>query len=367
MDILLMYGGKSCEHEISIVTAKQVLPNIEGKVHEIYLTKDGEFKLVKNMPQPQDFADSKKISKLQNVAFLPDDKTVYLKKGNKLKKLCIPDCAVLCFHGVNGEDGSVQGLLQLCGIPHTSCDVCASAVSMDKSITKIFLKGLLAPVVDCVFANKDKTDRFVFEKVSVLGYPVIVKPSNLGSSIGISVAKNEQELAKALQIAFGFDNNVVIEKALQNCFDVNVSVFSHQGKIYSSLLEKPVTWHEFLSFEDKYDGAKNSMAHSKREFPFECKFGKEIKNWAEQVYQNLGCKGVVRIDFLVCEDGFYINEINTIPGSFAYYLWKDKFDFKNLVKMQIDEGMDKQKQKEKLTYLYKSNVLKRPKGKKQTE
>lgn len=364
MDILLMYGGKSCEHEISIVTAKQVLPNVEGRVYEIYLTKEGEFKLVKNMPYPQDFADERKIAKLQNVALLPDDKTVYIKKGNKLKKLCTPDCAVLCFHGVNGEDGSVQGLLKLCGIAHTSCDVCASAVSMDKSVTKTFLKGLGVPVVDGVVATKEKIDRLVFEKASALGYPVIVKPSNLGSSIGISVAKNQSELAQALQIAFEYDDKVVIEKALKNCFDVNVSVFGYNGKIYSSLLEKPVTWHEFLSFEDKYDGAKNSMAHSKREFPFECESGKEIQTVAKQIYQKLGCKGVVRIDFLLCDEGFYVNEINTIPGSFACYLWKDKFDFKTLVKMQIDEGIFAQKQKEKLSYLYKSNVLSKPKGKK---
>ena len=364
MDVLLMYDGKSCEHEISIVTAKQVLPNIDGKVYEIYLTKEGKFKLAKNMSRPQDFADQQKINNLQNVAFLPDDKTVYIQKGKKLKKLCTPDCAVLCFHGVNGEDGSVQGLLQLCGIAHTSCDVCASAVSMDKSITKSFLRGICVPVVDCVVATKDKVDSFLFDKVKQLGYPVITKPSNLGSSIGISVAKNQSELAQALKVAFAFDNTVVIEKALQNCFDANVSVFGYQGKVYASLLEKPVTWHEFLSFEDKYDGPKNSMAHSKRVFPFECEFGEQMQNVAKEIYSQLGCKGVVRIDFLVCEDCFYVNEINTIPGSFAYYLWKEKFNFKTLVKMQIEEGMTLQKQKEKLTYLYESNVLKKPNGKK---
>ena len=364
MDILLMYGGKSCEHEISVVTAKQVLPNIKEKVYEIYVTKQGEFKLVKNMPYPPDFANEKKIKKLKNIAILPGDNAVYVRQGKKLKKLCMPDCAVLCFHGVNGEDGSVQGLLQLCGIAHTSCDVCASAVSMNKNVAKIFLKGIGVSVVDGVFVKKEEKNAFVFEKIKQLGYPVIVKPSNLGSSIGISVVKNEGELAQALDVAFEFDNDVIVEKALQNCFDVNVSVFKNNGKVYASLLEKPVRWDEFLSFNDKYNGAKTSMAHAKREFPFECDFAVKMQDVAKKIYKKLGCKGVVRIDFLVCENSFYVNEINTIPGSFAHYLWKDKFDFKTLVKMQITEGIEAQKQKEKLTYLYKSNVLNRPKGKK---
>ena len=365
MDVLLLYGGKSCEHDVSVVTAKQVLPNLCGNVVEVYVTREGEWKLVKNMPRPQDFADEKKIKKLTAVTLLAGDKNLYIKSKNKLKKLCQPSVAVLCFHGVNGEDGSVQGLLQLCGIAHTSCEVGASALAMDKILCKTFLKGMDAPVVDGIFVDKGKVDAYFFEMVSNrLGYPVIVKPSNLGSSIGISIANDGEGLAQALAVAFEFDNRVLVEKALQNCFDVNVSVFAHDDKIFASLLEKPTTWQEFLTFDDKYTSAKTGMASCKRQFPFECRFNKEICFWAKEIYKNMGCKGVVRIDFLVCDDGFFVNEVNTIPGSFAYYLWKDEFDFKTLVQKQIDEGVRVQRQKEKLTFLYKSAVLSNCRGKK---
>ena len=365
MNILLMYGGKSCEHDVSIITAKQVLPNLQGKVFEVYVTKDGVFKLVKNMSRPQDFADEKRVKKLKEVVLFSGDNTLYQKNGKILKKLCNADVAVLCFHGVNGEDGSVQGLLQLCQIPHTSCDVGASALSMDKTLCKTFLKGIGAPVADGFCLNKSQVDKNVFKKVeNKLGYPVIVKPANLGSSIGISLAKDEESLAQSLCVAFEFDQKVLIEKVVEDCFDVNVSVFEHKGEVFASLLEKPTSWQEFLTFDEKYCGEKTGMASAKREFPFECQFGEQICFWAKEVYCQMGCKGVVRIDFLVNDDGFFVNEINTIPGSFAYYLWKDKFDFKTLVKMQIEEGICQQQQKQKLKYLYESNVLSSQKGKK---
>ena len=358
MNILLMYGGKSCEHDVSVVTAKQVLSQIKGRVYEVYVTKDGVWKLAENMPYPQDFANEKKVEKLKNLVMYPGDKTLYQKVGKRLKKVCQPDVAVLCFHGVNGEDGSVQGLLQLCDVAYTSCGIGASSLSMDKSLCKTFLKGMGAPVVDGLTFCKEDVDKTTFEQVSQkLGYPVIVKPANLGSSIGISVAQNEDDFALALHTALGFDNKVLVERVVKDCFDVNISVFKSGGKIFASALEKPLKWQDFLTFDDKYSGAKSSMVQAKREFPFECKFGEQICFWAKEIYAQMDCKGVVRIDFLVNDDSFFVNEINTIPGSFAYYLWRDNFDFATLVQMQIDEGIKEQKQKEKLKFLYESKVL----------
>ncbi len=362
MNLILMYGGRSCEHDISIVTAKQTAAVLDGNVTEVYLAKDGRWLIAEDMPQPKDFCDEKKLNRLKEAVLLPNDDTLYLKNKNKLKPLCKADVAVLCFHGVYGEDGCVQGLLELSKIPYTSCGVTASAVGMDKITAKYFLKGLGMPVVESVCLDKmnfKTKPNETLDCAEVLGYPIIIKPSNLGSSIGISVCKNREELEKALRVGFEFDCRVLAEKALTDFCDVNISAFVKDGNVFTSLMEKPMSWSEFLSFEDKYMSGAKGMADVKRQFPFECKQKDDIARMAKEIYIALGCKGVIRIDFLLdnATDKVYVNELNTIPGSMAFYLWKDRFDFKMLMKIQIEEAIKTAKIKDELTHLYKSNVL----------
>jgi len=360
MNVLLLYGGKSCEHDVSIVTAKQVLANVEENIFEIYVTKNGEWRLIEGLEKPRDFACEQKVERMKKVCILPGQKSLYIKKGKKLKKLCDADVALLCFHGVNGEDGSVQGVLQLSDIPYTSCGICASSVAMDKSIAKLFLKGIGAPVVDgLTFFKEQSINEILAATEQIVGYPAIIKPSNLGSSIGISVSKNRRELLNSLEVAFSFDQKVLVEKALQNFEDANISVMKKDGQILTSLIEKPIVWHDFLSFDDKYKTGAKGMADSKRIFPFDHPQKEKIDFWAREIYKKLDCKGVVRIDFLTGRDGeVYVNEINTIPGSFAYYLWEGSFDFKQLLKIQIEQAINSQKQREKLTFLYETDLLK---------
>lgn len=364
MKIVLMYGGKSCEHDISVITAKQAAAAIKGDVSEVYVSRDGEWLLAENMPNPKDFADRDKIAKLKKVVFAAGDNTLYLRKGKKLKPLFKADAAVLCFHGVQGEDGCVQGLMELCGIPYTSCGVAASAVGMDKIIGKSFLKGLGAPVLESRAFDKsafdESPDAVLYEVAEALGFPVIVKPANLGSSIGISVCRDIDGLAKALTVGFGFDNRVLVERALTDFCDVNVSVMKKDGKILLSEMEKPIGWTEFLSFDDKYMSGVKGMADTKRQFPFDCRQGKDIGETAKKIYRELDCKGVVRIDFLIdnADGSFYVNELNTIPGSMAFYLWEKQFDFGKLMDIQLDGAKQAFEAKQNLLHLYNSDVLK---------
>lgn len=361
MNVILMYGGKSCEHDISIVTAKQTAAALDN-ITEIYLAKDGRWLIVKDMANPKDFCDEKKLAKLKEVTLLPNDDTLYLKCKNKLKPLFKIDVAVLCFHGVYGEDGCIQGLLELSNVAYTSCGVAASAVGMDKITTKYFLKGLGLPVVDSVFLDKSVFEAHpqkALDDVEVLGYPIIIKPSNLGSSIGISVCKNRSQLQNAIQVGFDFDCRILAEKALTDFCDLNISAFVRGGEVFTSLMEKPVSWSEFLTFDDKYMSGAKGMADIKRQFPFECKQKADVERMANEIYMALGCKGVIRIDFLLdnASGDVYVNELNTIPGSMAFYLWEGQFDFKTLMQIQIEQALKVAKEKNRLHHLYKSDVL----------
>lgn len=367
MNVVLMYGGKSCEHDISVITAKQAAAYMDNPV-EIYVSREGKWLLAKNMSCPKDFADADKVNKLSEVALIPPYNTLWLKKGKKLKKLVDIDAAVLCFHGVNGEDGKTQGLLDLCGVPYTSCGVAASAVGMDKIVFKAFAKGLELPVTQSVFFEKEVYLRDKAAAVKAarqqLGYPVIVKPCNLGSSIGISVCDDDGKLRDALDVAFEFDGRVLVERALTDFCDVNIAAVKKDGEILVSLAESPVTWREYLSFDDKYAAGQKGMAECKRKFPFECPLYGDMAAAAKKIYSALDCRGVVRVDFLLSDDEFFVNEINTIPGSLAYYLWQDKFDMRSLITTMIDQSLKDAKTKEEAVYSYKSDVLTKSLGKK---
>lgn len=366
MNVILMYGGKSCEHDISIITAKQVAHALPGSVFEVYVSREGKWFLAKKGTSAAVFADDGVTKNFKEVCFCVGDSTLYLKSGKKLKPLCNADVAVLCFHGANGEDGCVQGLLELCGVPYTSCGVAPSAVCMDKIVCKSALKGLGMPVLQGFGISSADDFEDVAAKARELGYPLMIKPAALGSSIGITLCRHEGQLASALQLAFKFDGRALAEKALTDFCDVNVSVFARDGEIFVSPAEKPLAAHEFLSFADKYQSGAKGMADAGGQFPFEDERVPEMQRAAKMIYSSLDCRGVVRIDFLLDNKSkkFFINEINTIPGSMAYYLWQDQFDFATLMRAQINEGIKAFKTQNSLLRHFASNVLKGGKGKK---
>lgn len=363
MSVLLMYGGKSCEHDISVITGKQAAANIKKDFHEVFVSKEGKWLLADEMKNISDFSNAKKISRLPQVVLVAGEKKLFKLKGKKLLPFCEVDAALLCFHGENGEDGCVQGLLEMCEIPYTSCGVTSSALCMDKISAKAMLKGFDFPVVEGISLEKSFFEQNFRQCESEirqkLGYPVIVKPSKLGSSIGISVCEDENSFADAMKLALGFDDRVLVEKALTNFCDINVSVLKKDGEIFVSQAEKPASLKNFLTFDEKYLEGGKGMSGLKREFPFENEKTEAIKDIAKKVYSSLNCFGVVRIDFLIDFDSgkIFVNEINTIPGSLSFYLWKDVFGFGRLIDVLLDEAKKRTAEKQKLLRRFESSVL----------
>lgn len=369
INLAVFFGGKSCEHDISIITAHQAMDFIDESkynVYPIYIDINGLFLYGEEL---KNFEFCKNIDylKLHKVYFKPADQNIYYKKN---KVLCKADVALLCMHGLNGEDGTLQGLLEMSDIPYTSSSVLGSALGMDKIAMKMFFKGLGLNVLPYVWTYKEEYYHITgqqnfLERAEKLGFPLIVKPSNLGSSIGITRASDLKSLKAAMDIAFKFDNRVVVERALNDFIEVNCSVLGSPAEVKTSACERPLSWQAFLSFEEKYlsKGSKTGgMDSLKRKLPADIPddMAASIQEQSKQVFLALNCKGVIRIDYIIdkTEDTVYINEVNTIPGSLSYYLWDySGIDFFELIDKLVEYAQYSAEQKRYLKYAYVSNVL----------
>lgn len=396
-NLVVIFGGKSTEHEISILSCMQVMENLDKNkynIYPIYITKQGEWLFAKQLNNIDALKHFDK-TKCERVAILPDSDYLFVKKFGGYKKFVKIDCAFLVMHGVNGEDGTVQGLMELANIPYTSCGVMASSIGMSKNMQKLVFKALDIPTAPYFELTKQEYSRLADVDMERYMFPLVVKPDKLGSSIGISFCKDISELKTALNLAFKFDDVVVIEKAILDMKEINISVLGGDGEILFSETEQPQLKHSILTFADKYlsnqksgkiqkngtksakntqkltkkslflkksknilvfDGDKNNhklgtklvnksnklgMANLSRTVPANIDSGtlKLVKDYAQTIFKTLECKGVIRIDFLFdnAEQKLYVNEINTIPGSLAFYLW----EYKNLsFTHQLDKIVD---------------------------
>ncbi|MDR0856025.1 MAG: D-alanine--D-alanine ligase, partial [Clostridiales bacterium] len=326
--VAILFGGRSCEHDVSVITATQVaaaLPHGFSGL-PVYIDRNGRFGVGKRGASPKDVARKKRT---KSCFFRPDSPLLHIGA----RKIRI-DCALLCLHGGGGEDGSVQGYLELAGVPYTSPGVAPSAIGMDKIACKLWLKGLGVHVAPGAWFDKaefstESDCKKVIERLERLKYPLIVKPATQGSSIGIAVAQEREGLFAALEVALQFDNRILVEHVLPRAADINCSVVGQGGQATASVCEKPVKWEEILSFEDKYLRPQKGKAQKggkglegRLPAPLAPAQTQEIQDTAKKIFLNLGCKGVIRIDFLVDEAGkVYVNELNTIPGSLSGYLW----------------------------------------------
>ena len=288
----------------------------------------------------------------KKVHIRPSDKYLY-SKNKRLYKI---DVALLCMHGVLGEDGALQGLLEMCGIPYTGSGVEASAIGMNKLRSKAVFEraGLnVLPYVAVTHSAYNSDAMQAVKDAEKLGYPVIVKPCNLGSSIGISLAENREQLFTAMRVAFEWDDSVIVEKALTDFTEVNCAVLgdSAEGKLTASDTEQPVGWKNFLTFSDKYAGDVKATRHK---IPAEvgAETNELIQSLAERAFCAVGCSGVARVDFLVKGDKVYVNEINTIPGSLSCSLFKRDMDFSKLIDMLIECAQRRKKRFDALNRVY---------------
>lgn len=373
-NIAVVFGGKSSEHDISIITGLQVLGAIDKNKYNVlplYIDRMGHFLTGEPLKQIKSYGKTMLNKKsVFEVSLLPSSNFLYKHHKNKLKKWLEIDCALLCMHGVNGEDGSLQGFLELCNIPYTSSGVVSSGVCMDKVLTKHILTSLNLPIVHWFSVTRneflEKIDNIDEQIKNSFNYPVVVKPANLGSSIGIAVCHNKDELQEGLLVASQFDYKIIIEQCIVNLKEVNCSVLGYQDDIKVASLEEPVSYKEFLTFNEKYMSTKSKnsigMASLNRILPANITKNQEeiIKKLAKKVFYEFDCAGVVRIDFIIDKitHKIYVNEINTIPGSLAFYLWEhDKLYFSVLIDKLIGLAYEKLNQKQKNKYTFESSVL----------
>lgn len=379
INLAVIFGGKSVEHEVSVISAVQAMASINKEKYNIvpvYMTKKNEFYTGEKLFDINAFRDIPSLlGECTECVFVRSEGKIQLirRKMKKLGSNLISDIDVAfpIVHGTNVEDGALQGYLQTLDLPYVGCDVLASAVGMDKFVMKILLKDAGFPVLDCCRFSSfeaDKLDELMDKVEAKFPYPVIVKPINLGSSVGISKASDRASLEKSMEEAFSFADRILVEPAVVKLKEINCSVVGDSESAEASVCEEPVQCDEILSYEDKYvgggskSGGSKGMATLKRKIPAEITPEQDefVRKTAVEAFRYLGCCGVTRIDFMLdmAADKIYINEINTIPGSLAFYLWEPKgVKYSELLERLIQLALKRYRQGEKISYSFDTNIL----------
>lgn len=371
LNIAVAFGGKSVEHEISVLSAIQVMSAISDdyEIFPLYIAKDGRMFCEEELKSLDTFSNIEQFTlQHQPVTLVRRDANVYLVPARKhfFEKERRVDLVIPVLHGTNGEDGSFQGYLQTLGIPYTGCSVLAGAIGQDKVIMKQILQDSGLRVVPWFYwSRNEKMEEDFFKKAQRLGYPLVVKPANLGSSIGIKVVNNDSELHVAMMDAYEYDHKVLIEKKIEPLREINISLLGDEEHCICSMLEEVLKQDDILSFENKYIGkhANKGMINTSRKLPADISEEQieEIQRMAKEAFYALNASGVVRIDFLMQKDSevVYINEINSIPGSLSYYLWKkDQMNFTTLIEELIQLAFKRKRNEDKKVYSFSSNILK---------
>lgn len=374
----VIFGGISVEHEVSIISGTQAISYFDENKYDIvpiYISKEGIWytsPLLKNIENYKNLNELKK--KCEEISLIKKDKEFILQSKGLLKKnietidICFP-----VMHGTNGEDGGLQGYLNTIGIPYAECDYFASVVGQDKVFMKQIWKDSDVPVVkyDWFYdVDYKKDSESILDRLEKIKYPMIVKPARLGSSIGIKIAKDRNELNDAILEAINYDNKILIEEVVKNLTEVNISVLGDYRKQELSVIEEVGSEKDFLTFEDKYIGggklkkvpAQKGIVNTKRIIPanIDSKLKEKVEEIAIKAFRSLNSSGVVRIDFLIDSKNnkVYANEINSIPGSLSFYLWeKTNKTYKELLSDVINIAIHNHKLKESKTYAFDSNIL----------
>ena len=400
--IAVFFGGNSVEHEVSIITALHAVENIDRNKYEvlpIYITKDNKMYAGEKIGEIANYNNIPKLLE-ESTQVIPvnlGEKVALLRAEKKLLKNDIYDYIDIAFpivHGTNVEDGTIEGFVKMLNIPYVGCDVISSALGMDKYACKEILRANDIPVIDGKlykindYKNDEATLRKDIEKS--LGFPVITKPVNLGSSVGISIAKDQAELEKSLEEAFTYASKVLVEKAIMNLKEVNCSVIGDYESAKASECESPIKMDKILSYRDKYlgngtkgtkgvKGTKSSGVKGSKNASFGGTMGsdnsnpslelpakitaeqkKTIQELAIKTFQALGCNGVIRIDFIIDQDDskIYVNEVNTIPGSLSFHLWRETgTNYTEELNEIIALGLKRAREEKNLTFSFETNIL----------
>lgn len=380
----VIFGGESVEHEVSVISAIQAMNKMDSEKYDIipiYITKNREWYTGEMLKEIETYSDPSLIKKYaKNVVLYEKDGKFILQNKKGLKGVVKEiDMAFPIVHGTNVEDGVLQGYLQSIGIPFVGGDVYASVVGQDKLFMKEIFEHEKLPVCNYTWFYDNEYDEDmdrIINNVNELGYPVIVKPATLGSSVGIKTAYNDTELKDAIDDAIRYDHKIIVEKLIENLMEVNISVLGNYESAQVSAIEQVIPTKDFLTYEDKYIGSSKvkgklgakfktskGMVSASRIVPAVLKDGlkEQIEDVALRAFKSLGSAGVVRIDFLIDEktNQIYINEINNIPGSLSYYLWEPiGKEYTELLDEIINIGIRDYKRRINKTHSFDTNILK---------
>ena len=375
--VLVIYGGETTEHEVSIISALQAMSNLDESKYEViplYIAKDKTWYTGNMLKEIEFYKDLDNNIKFANrVVLLKKGKSFVLKKVDGLfnKEITNIDIVLPVVHGSGIEDGSLAGYLDTIGIPYVGSKVLGGAVGQDKVVMKQILESAHLPIVDYTYFYDNEyleDENEILNNIKKLGYPVVVKPATLGSSIGITFVENDKSIKEAINEAIKYDNKIVVEKAVQNLIEVNASVIGNYEYQKVSPLEEVMGLDEILSFADKYlgnsktKGSSKGMASTSRIIParIDDKLTNEIKEASKKVFKLLNLSGVCRIDYLIDSKTkkYYVNEPNTCPGSLSFYLWKaDNLEYKDMLDEIITLGIKDYKNRLKKVKSFDSNIL----------
>jgi D-alanine-D-alanine ligase len=372
----VVFGGRSVEHDVSVVTGQQIMhafPAERYAVVPIYIDRDGRWFTGEPLKDLKTFEqDVRAVDGVSAVTLSPDVRSHGLivnplpsglfRRPQPLRL----DVVFPAIHGSHGEDGTLQGLLELADIPYAGCGVLASAIANDKWLTKTVLKQHAIPVVDGLMFTRHEWDA---DPESVLAqirarfaWPVFIKPATLGSSIGIGRAADDALLRASIEVAASLDRRFIIEEAITGCVEINGAVLGDDRELRASVLEQPVSWEEFLTYEEKYLRGGEGMKSADRIIPapLDPALTAQIQDIAKRAFRAIDGRGIARIDFLVRPETseVYLNEINTLPGSLSFYLWQDTgMSNAELVEALVQIGRDAQAEKRRNTYNYRTNLI----------
>jgi D-alanine-D-alanine ligase len=372
----VIFGGRSVEHDVSVVTGHQVMQACDPARYEVvplYITRQGHWYTGEPLRDLKTYQrDITQIDGVVPVVLSPDTRQhglivnplpngLFAKSSAKRLDIAFP-----ALHGSHGEDGTIQGLFELAGIPYVGCGVMTSAVANDKHITKEILRQAQILVTDSVtFSRKqweDSSENMMAQITTQIGFPLFVKPVTLGSSIGISRVDDLALLSPSIEVALNLDRRVMVERAVTDCVEINCSVMGAGDHIEASVLEQPVSWAEFLTYEEKYLRGSDGMKSADRIIPAPLSesLTQRVQQMAKDAFSAIAGEGIARIDFLVQpdHDRVYLNEINTLPGSLSFYLWSEMgMSGGAVIDRLVQIARDVHSDKRRNMYDYQTNLI----------
>ena len=389
MNIAVFFGSRSCEHDVSIVSALQCIEATKAagfNVTPVYISRDGLWYTGEPLENIETFREFNPMTKgitrvtLDVTANAGDLWAWPPQRAGLFAKvpapLCHIDYVIPVFHGWHGEDGTIQGLLEMANIPYASSGVLGSAIGMDKIAMKQILRGAGFPVLDFVWFTREqlkKERQAVIERVEKeIKYPAFIKPAALGSSIGVSRAKNREELERALDVAASYDRRILVEVGVVHPVEINCAAVGYGEDVRASVCEMPVPSSNdtFLDFWQKYLRNASTKGEDSRGMkslsrvvpaPIGDELTGRIQTMTCDIFKLLDCCGTVRVDFLLDQnDMLFVNEPNTIPGSLAFYLWKASgLDFPKLIEKMVEDALRAHADKNSSVFAYDSSILKK--------